>query len=240
MEIFVGCAGWSLRKELAGEFRNSGTHLERYAVRLGAVEVNSSFYRPHRMCTYERWAASTPDDFRFAVKLPKEITHISRLVDTRTRIAKFCSEINSLDGKLGPVLMQLPPSLAFEASLAKRFFTDLRAYLAGPVACEPRHSSWFCQDAEMLLTGFGIGRVAADPSMVTQAAQPGGCQRNCYYRWHGSPRMYFSTYSQQSLAELANQLLASAESSESVWCIFDNTAEGAALKNALEMSEMLN
>jgi len=79
-EYRVGCAGWALTKANQAAFPAEGTHLQRYAGRLNAVEINSSFYRPHRLATYEQWAASVPATFRFAVKLPKAITHDQRLV----------------------------------------------------------------------------------------------------------------------------------------------------------------
>src|SRR5256885_13730988 len=80
--IHVGCAGWSVRADHASHFPAEGSHLQRYAGRFAAVEINTSFYRPHRPATYARWAASVPSDFRFSVKVPKEITHKRRLVDT--------------------------------------------------------------------------------------------------------------------------------------------------------------
>src|ERR1700761_7871846 len=111
MALFVGCAGWNLRKELVESFPLDGTHLQRYAARLNCVEINSSFYRSHRKTTYERWAASTPADFRFSVKLPKHITHVCRLVDVERHIRQFVDETSGLGSKLGPILVQLPPSL---------------------------------------------------------------------------------------------------------------------------------
>jgi uncharacterized protein YecE (DUF72 family) len=80
--IFIGCAGWSIARAHAQAFPEAGTHLKRYAQLLPAVEINSSFYRPHRPQTYARWAASTPQTFRFAVKLPRAITHTHRLRDS--------------------------------------------------------------------------------------------------------------------------------------------------------------
>ncbi|WP_408901606.1 DUF72 domain-containing protein, partial [Pararoseomonas indoligenes] len=77
--VQIGTAGWSIPKQHAGEFDADGSHLERYARRLPAVEINSSFYRPHRPATYERWAASTPESFRFSAKVPRTITHDCRL-----------------------------------------------------------------------------------------------------------------------------------------------------------------
>ncbi len=120
--VFIGCAGWSLPKAYAGEFPAEGTHLQRYAQRLSCVEINSSFYRPHRTSTYERWAGSTPDGFRFAVKAPKEITHVRRLLAAEAPLEKFLGEVAGLGSKLGALLVQLPPSLAFERDLAEGFF----------------------------------------------------------------------------------------------------------------------
>jgi uncharacterized protein YecE (DUF72 family) len=70
--IFIGCAGWSLGREYWPQFPAEGTHLQRYAARFNGAEINSSFYRPHRRQTYERWADSVPEGFRFSVKVPKQ------------------------------------------------------------------------------------------------------------------------------------------------------------------------
>jgi uncharacterized protein YecE (DUF72 family) len=244
MAIYIGCAGWNLRKEFAAEFPLVGTHLQRYAARLSAVEINSSFYRSHQTKTYRRWAASTPDGFRFAVKLPKQITHFSRLgaVDQPVEplLEQFLGEVSGLGEKLGPILVQLPPSLAFESPTVERFFGALRQRTTGAVICEPRHPTWFEQEAEALLKEFAIDRVAADPAILPAAAVPGGCGHNGYFRWHGSPRMYYSAYNEQALGELATRLLALAEHGNGAWCIFDNTADGAALRNALSLVELLD
>jgi len=123
--IRVGCAGWSLRQEHAAHFAEEGSHLERYARTFSVVEINSSFYRPHRRATYERWAASVPPDFRFAVKMPKQITHELRLVNSREPLHRFLDEAGALGAKLGPLLVQLPPSLSFDEQNAAAFFCDV-------------------------------------------------------------------------------------------------------------------
>jgi uncharacterized protein YecE (DUF72 family) len=239
MSIFVGCAGWNLRKEFADDFPFSGTHLERFARRLNAVEINSSFYRSHRMATYQRWAVSTPPDFRFSVKVPKQITHVSRLIDVGQQIEQLRAETSGLGEKLGAVLVQLPPSLRFDDVIVEPFFNTLKASLNTSIACEPRHPSWFTAEAELLMEECRVERVAADPSIVPEASVPGGCKQNYYYRWHGSPRMYYSAYDEHELADLADRLLGAHKKARNVWCIFDNTAEGAALKNALMFRQML-
>ena len=204
--VRVGCAGWSLPKEHGDRFPAEGTHLERYAARFPAVEINSSFYRPHRPTTYARWAASVPADFRFSVKVPKVATHERRLVDADDVLDSFLAEATQLGDKLGPLLVQLPPSLSFSADVAERFFAALRDRFDGDVALEPRHASWFEPAAERLVTRYRVARVAADPAVVPAAAEPGGWDGLVYYRLHGSPKVYYSAYPDEYLEALAKTL----------------------------------
>lgn len=236
--VHVGCAGWSIPRQYAAHFPADGTHLERYAQRLPAVEINSSFYRPHRPATYARWAASVPASFQFAVKVPREITHTHRLRDVADVLDRFLCEAKALGNKLGPLLVQLPPSLRFDRVVAEAFFTVLRARFSGSVVCEPRHASWFSAEAEALLVTAQVARVAADPALLPVAAQPGGWSGLVYYRLHGSPEMYTSAYTAAELDTLAQTLHAAAQPAPT-WCIFDNTALGAATANALDLCARL-
>jgi uncharacterized protein YecE (DUF72 family) len=213
-----------------------GSHLERYARRLNAVEINSSFYRPHQRKTYERWARSTPPDFRFSVKLPRAMTHEQRLAGCGALLDRFASEVTGLGDRLGVLLVQLPPRFAFEESVADRFFRELRERLDGSVACEPRHASWFEPEIGGWLAERRIARVAADPAPVKGAGEPGGWHGLAYYRWHGTPRIYYSDYDHAALERLRLRLCEQRRRNVSAWCIFDNTALGAALGNALAMA----
>jgi uncharacterized protein YecE (DUF72 family) len=235
----IGTAGWSLPKAEQGEFPAEGTHLERYAARFAAVEINSSFYRPHRPQTYARWAASVPPDFRFAVKVPRTITHERRLRDAADLLDGFLGEATALGPTLGCLLVQLPPSLAFDAKVVDAFLTALRARHDGAVALEPRHATWFTAQAERPLLAHGVARVAADPAKVPAAAEPAGDPRVVYFRLHGSPRVYYSDYDDAYLDALAERLRADAAEGRDVWCIFDNTALGCATKNARALVERL-
>jgi uncharacterized protein YecE (DUF72 family) len=217
-----------------------GSHLERYASRFHAVEINSSFHRPHRPATYARWSAAVPSSFRFSVKLPKTITHGLRLQETGGLLDAFLAEAAGLGDKLGCLLVQLPPSLGFDPVVATGFFADLRARSAAPLACEPRHPDWFAPQAEGLLRDLGVARVAADPARVPEAGKPGGWPGMTYYRLHGSPRMYYSAYSGEDLAALASRIRADAADGRTVWCIFDNTTLGAAVPNALDLQTYLD
>ncbi len=213
-----------------------GSHLERYAQRLNAVEINSSFYRPHQRKTYERWAQSTPAGFSFSVKMPKAITHEARLIDCDAMLDRFVTEVTGLGDKLGVLLVQLPPSFSFDKQVADRFFRTLRKRIDTPAALEPRHRSWFKSDVTAWLTDSGIARVAADPAPVAEAGEASRWAGLAYYRWHGSPRIYFSDYDAAALASLKRKLDESCRRDVPTWCIFDNTASGAALGNALALA----
>ncbi|PIC00880.1 DUF72 domain-containing protein [Caulobacter sp. X] len=232
MTIRIGTAGWSLYR--ADEaFPAEGTVLERYAARFNAVEVNTSFYRPHQKKTYERWAASTPEDFRFAVKVPQAITHERRLVGVDDLLARFLDETDGLGAKRGPLLIQLPPSLAFEAERVGAFLATWRDRTDAPTVLEPRHASWFEAEPDDLLAAHRVARVAADPAVVPLAAEPGGWRGLAYHRLHGSPEMYASAYEPEVLDALAVRLRAETEP----WCVFDNTRLGAATWDALALRE---
>jgi uncharacterized protein YecE (DUF72 family) len=236
--VYVGTAGWSIPRASAARFCGDGTHLERYARVLPCAEINSSFYRPHLPATYVKWAAAAGEEFRFAVKVPKAITHEQRLRRSRAPFERFLQEISGLGNRLGPLLVQLPPSFEFDARVAASFFRMVRERHDGAVVCEPRHPTWFADRATRVLQRHAIGRVAADPSSINEAEIPGAWSGLAYFRLHGSPRMYWSRYDAAFIARLAAQIAALA-TSVNVWCIFDNTATGSAVENACELREAL-
>jgi uncharacterized protein YecE (DUF72 family) len=234
----VGCAGWSIPKGAAAAFPEQGSHLERYAAVFTVVEINTSFYRPHQPKTYARWGASVPDGFRFSVKLPKAITHEARLRDADDLLARFAQEARALGNKLGCVLVQLPPSLAFEIEAAAPFLDHLRATFGCTLACEARHPGWFAEDATELLRERGIVRVRADPP----AGQPGPhvpTTASAYVRLHGSPVVYRSDYPAAYLDELARELAGPVAAGHETWCVFDNTLSRTYMEQALYLRAAL-
>ncbi len=241
MAYFVGTAGWTVPKQHLALFSSSpegvkSSHLDRYARRLRCVEINSSFYRPHRRSTWERWAAMTPADFRFAVKAPKAVTHIAKLEKAGTALLEFFEAVHGLGDKLGPVLIQLPPKLSFDEGIAREFFNTLRELHQGDVVLEPRHASWFSTQVERLLRSFEVARVAADPPTGSeQAARPGGWSGLAYWRLHGAPHTYYSDYDERSLLAIKEELrlLEASSNSKETWVMFDNTALGHATANAV-------
>jgi uncharacterized protein YecE (DUF72 family) len=241
----VGTAGWSIPRAVAERFAGEGSHLARYARVLHCAEINTSFYRSHRPEVYARWAAQTPPGFRFAVKLPRSITHELRLRAARAPLERFIDEVAGLGDRLGVLLVQLPPSLAFEARPVGTFFRLLAGLFDGAVVCEPRHASWFEAAADRWLVRWRVGRVAADPARWPAAAVPGGwlgpagdgAGAVLYHRWHGSPRTYWSAYGDDWLQARAAELARWPAGAER-WCIFDNTASGAAAPDALRLQAL--
>jgi uncharacterized protein YecE (DUF72 family) len=234
-KINVGTAGWSIPRPEQANFPAGESHLARYSKALPAVEINSTFYRPHRAETFERWAASVPRAFRFSVKFPRTITHDQKLVGTAGLVREFRASLAPLGQRLGCVLVQLPPSLAFDARVARAFFGTLRKQFDCGVALEPRHASWFESRPERLLNDFEIARVAADPVRVDGGDEPGGWRGLAYFRLHGSPRIYYSPYEDAYLEALAVRLRSLRKRRIPTWCIFDNTASGAATGNAVSL-----
>lgn len=238
-DLRIGCAGWSLSSRQAPLFPAEGTHLERYSGCFNAVEINSSFYRPHQAKTYANWAAQVPGDFLFAVKFPKSVTHEARLHEPDAAIDEFASQVAGLGDRLGPVLVQLPPSLVFDPDVAGSFFKALRARLDAPVVCEPRHSTWFAADTEAFWHATGVSRVAADPARVPEAALAGGAGAVRYWRLHGAPRIYYDAYGEEGLEPWASQIQRSLNAGFDCWVILDNTTLGHATLDALRLSAML-
>lgn len=235
--VRIGCAGWNIPRDSAGEFPREGSHLRRYSQAFNCVEINSPFYREHRPSTWQRWRDTVPANFRFSVKAPRAITHEAKLHCRPEVLVNFLGQVSLLEEKLGPLLFQLPPSLEFDRGAATDFLKMLRQQYKGDVVWEPRHKSWFNDDAAGVLTVFKVARVAADPACVPAAAEPGGSGSVVYYRLHGSPRRYYSSYEDRFLGALAGKLARFKVGR--IWCVFDNTASGAAARNALDLTRLI-
>ncbi|WP_229751357.1 DUF72 domain-containing protein [Undibacterium terreum] len=257
--LYLGCAGWSVPRHLPdqamGEFpvllpfqqqlqhqqhaEKDKTHLQRYASFFSAVEINTSFYRAHMPATYDRWRLSVPADFRFSVKLPRRITHFLRLENCDSELRSFIKEVGYLREKLGCLLIQLPPSLKFERRVAQQFFASLKQQTEVALALEPRHPTWFGPEALEMMHMYQLAPVHADPQPAGMgSADLPEASSIAYHRLHGSPDMYYSAYDGDYLRALHNMLVSQQGQGKQVWCIFDNTAQGAAFWNALLLNSM--
>jgi uncharacterized protein YecE (DUF72 family) len=235
--VRIGTAGWSNPPAERSERGFKQTHLSFYAARFSCVEINSSFYREHRPATYRRWRDETPPRFGFSVKMPRSITHESALHGCVAEVRRFYDGICALQPKLAVVLVQLPPSLEFDARTARNFFHCIPRFNETKVVCEPRHPSWFTDAADDLLKNADVSRVAADPVRSAAAEEPGGADKFTYFRWHGAPVKYYSSYPQIRLTAFARAV--AGLGALDTWCIFDNTARHAAWDDALRFGAMV-
>ena len=238
-KTYIGTAGWSIARAEQHRFPPGGSHLARYSQVFPAVEINSTFHRPHRRTTFEHWAASVPRAFRFSIKLPRTITHDQRLARSGPPLDEFLTTLEPLGPRLGCLLVQLPPSLDFDSRVVRAFLTGLRRRFDDGIALEPRHASWFEGRADSLLNDFKVARVAADPPRAAGDGEPGGWGGLAYFRLHGAPRIYYSSYEDDVLAALATKLRDLRRRRVPTWCIFDNTTLGAATSNALSVLDQL-
>jgi uncharacterized protein YecE (DUF72 family) len=220
-----------------------GSHLERYGRAFPVVEIDTSFYRHHQAQTYARWAQSVGKNFQFSVKIPRALTHEGALVYGHSvELADFLEEVGGLASKLRVLLVQLPPGLEFDRAVVRKFFRRLRGGLRDTTAlvCEPRHVSWSTEETDDLLKDLGVARAAVDPPRWNDDARPGGDTRLAYFRMHGSPRIYYSDYAADRLDQLRETLQQWSRISDQVWCVFDNTAHGHAIGNALTLRDSLS
>lgn len=225
----IGTAGWNMPGDV-------GSHLFRYSRVFNCVEINSSFYREHMPRTYERWAGEVPEDFRFSVKLSQEFTHKCALKPTAKKIQQSLENILHLGPKLGMILLQFPGSMELDVKKLERFLTLIRKSYDGPLSLEARNCSWINKDARSLYYDFGVSKVSADPERC-----PGGPKKlltsggTSYYRLHGSPIIYRSSYTKKFIKGLASEI----KTQKSAWIIFDNTTFGEATENALFLRKLL-
>ncbi|SMC09668.1 DUF72 domain-containing protein [Nitratiruptor tergarcus] len=232
---YIGTAGWSIPKVYAHLFPSEGTHLERYAKKFTITEINRTFYRLPRASTLQKWSEQTPPSFKFSAKLNRSFTHFHKLQSTQG-LEEHIETLKNLGSKFFALLVQLPPSLEFNENVAKSFFEKLREIFSGYIALEARHESW--KKSDKLLKELQIARVASDPPKFVFDSEPGGYEEFAYFRLHGSPKIYYSEYTKGFLQNLADRVKALRATDKVV--IFDNTASGAAIKNALELKKLLD
>ncbi|WP_367139149.1 DUF72 domain-containing protein [Saccharothrix sp. HUAS TT1] len=239
-EIRIGTSGW-LYPEWRGGFYPRGLQqrleLQFLSRRLDTVEINGSFYGLRKPTDYKSWFERTPENFVFAVKAHREITHIKRLRDVGKDVEEFFSSgLLDLGPKLGPVLWQLPPTLPARLDRLAAFL-DL---LPGPPvrhALEVRHPSWDTPELAELLARHNVALVAAEsagrfPELDELTAD------FAYARLHGDQELYVSAYSDDALDRWASRLREwSAE--RDVYAYLDNTMRGAAPFDALALAERL-
>jgi uncharacterized protein YecE (DUF72 family) len=229
--VRIGCSGWNYAswKDAFYEGRPARSWLEHYAQRFDTVEVNATFYRLPKRETVAVWERTVPDDFVFAVKVSRYLTHVKRLRDLAPGIERFNERIEPLGTKLGPLLWQLPPNFPRDD---ERLASALEAMPRSQRHClEFRHPSWFVEDVYALLREHGVALVIADRPQVFTA-------RWTYVRFHRGTRGRRGNYSESELQAWARRFERWRREVE-IYVYFNNDWEAFAVRNARRLKQLI-
>jgi uncharacterized protein YecE (DUF72 family) len=266
--IRIGTSGWRYppwRETFYPAGLAQRRELEYISRKVNSVEINGSFYALQYPSSYQSWAAETPDDFVFAVKGARFITHMKKLRDVRTPLANFLgSGVLALGDKLGPLLWQLPPQLGFAADRVEEFLASLPASTAAAAelakghderlegrawtsvdadrplrhAIEVRHRSFAVPEFTELSRAHGIAVVTAD----TAGRWPLITERTAdfrYLRLHGDEELYTSGYSPEALDTWAARIRGWSDEGDDVYVYFDNDVKVHAPYDAMALADRL-
>lgn len=246
-QLWIGTSGWSYR-DWKGLFYPAGLRqadwFAHFCRHFQTVELNVTFYRIPSVQAVQKWAATSPPGFRFAIKLNRELTHTRRLANVQEELARFNEAVVHLGDKLAVILIQLPPSFRFDAARLDAFLTLLREQgLPCRYALEPRHPSWFAPEhgpeVAALLAAHQVSLCIADwggpfPAHETVTAP------FLYVRFHGPAARYASKYSDEEMASAAGKIRQWLTQQLDVYVYFNNDTHGYAIENAAKLADLLS
>ncbi|SEW54377.1 DUF72 domain-containing protein [Chitinophaga arvensicola] len=240
--IHIGTSGWSYRhwREIFYPKELKPTdYLSWYAKTFKVTEINTSFYHLPRLSTVEGWIEKVPARFYFCPKISRYVTHVKRLTDPEESLPKFFDLFNPFKKHLGPVLLQLPPSAAFEADRADHFFQVLtKNYGDYHFALEARHKSWLSEEATAMLQQYKIAWVIALSGNRWPYAET-ITAKHIYLRFHGPNGRYDALYPEKLITEYAGKIKEWQQDKHTVWAFFNNDGHGYALQNAQQLITLL-
>lgn len=236
MPVFIGTSGWQYRhwrRMFYPEGLATAHWLEHYAARFATVEVNNTFYHLPRPETFSDWARRTPPDFTFALKMSRYLTHLKRLQEPAQPVATFLERALRLGPKLGPVLLQLPPTLSVDLAALSETLALLSPVR---VAVEFRHDSWHTDDVHQVLADHGAAWCLADSrSRTTPFRRTAGWT---YLRFHDGAGWPDPCYDEHQLAEWAGRLAGEWGPDARIYAYFNNDGRGCAPRDAVTFARL--
>jgi uncharacterized protein YecE (DUF72 family) len=239
-KIHIGTSGWSYkhwREKFYPEELKPTEYLHYYADHFQTTEINTSFYHLPKPATIAAWMQMVNARFKFCPKISRFITHIKKLNDPETTLPRFFEIFDPVQKHLGPVLLQLPPNLAFHADKATHFFDVLHTYKGYHFALEPRHESWLNEEAAAVLHKYKIAFVIAESG----GRWPSGelvTAKDIYVRFHGPDGSYAQSYEDKVLKDWARKMTDWKEDGHLVWVFFNNDGNAYAIQNAKRLKEL--
>jgi uncharacterized protein YecE (DUF72 family) len=236
--IHIGCSGW-VYKHWRGILYPEGLPqkrwFERYAEDFDTVEINASFYRLPLASTFDSWREKAPEDFRYAVKVNRFITHLKKLAGVDEEVREFAALARRLEHSLGPLLYQLPPSLKRDLGRLEAFLKVIPADLVN--VFEFRNADWYHAETYALLDRYGASFCVHDmPGSKTERIAVGPI---AYVRFHGGEGKYWGRYSDQGLLGWTDWILDQSRQGRAVWCYFNNDIHGHAIHDAQTLKSMV-
>jgi uncharacterized protein YecE (DUF72 family) len=246
MPVLIGTSGWQYRDWRGGLYPAGVAQrrwLEHYATQFVTVENNSSFYRLPSAATFAGWRDRTPDDFVMAVKASRYLTHVRKLRDPAEPVARLLGVAAELGPKLGPVLLQLPPTLTAEPALLDACLRELRAarqpggHARLRIAVEPRHASWWTEEVRQILAAHDAALCWADRRgrPVTPLWRTAGWG---YLRFHEGTADPWPSYGQRALRSWAGRVRQAWPGDADVYAYFNNDPGGAAVVNSVAFAAL--
>lgn len=240
-KIHIGTSGWSYkhwRQRFYPEELIPTDYLEYYRQYFATTEINTSFYHLPKPETVTHWAETVKRGFYFCPKMSRYITHVKKLNEPEETLPKFFDIFDPFRKKLGPVLIQLPPNLAFHAERVSHFLAVLNKYKGYHFALEARHESWFTEEPLSLLRKHKVAFVIGESGKRWPTAEA-VTDKHIYIRFHGE-QGYDSSYSAKKLKTYAQKMLQWQEEGHIVWVFFNNDGNANAIHNALKLIELTN
>ncbi len=235
----IGCSGFSY-KSWKGKFYPEGLPQNKwfafYCEHFNTLELNVTFYRFPQLKTLQNWYNTCPPEFRFSVKAPQTITHYKLFLNSAELITEFYDVVNNgLQEKLGPILFQLPPRFSYSEEHLERIISNLNPSFKNVV--ELRHNTWWRDDVYEALAKHNITFVGqSHPTLPDDIIQNTSV---VYYRFHGVPDLYKSSYSDAFLQKTADAIKSNQQTKEA-WLYFNNDIDMAAIENAKELIRLIS
>ncbi len=240
--IFIGTSGWSYKhwKEIFYPLDLKSTEwLLYYTKTFSITEINSSFYHLPKKETVENWVKKVPDNFLFCPKMSKYLTHFKRLNEPEEPLERFFEIFEPMKNKMGPVLVQLPPTLKFNYDVVENFYTVLKKkYREYSFAMEVRHATWMEEESLTLMTKYDMAFVISQSGKRFPYAET-VTAKNIYVRFHGPKELYASDYDDETLQKFAALFKQWKKEGHTIWVFFNNDIFGYAIKNGITLKRMV-
>jgi uncharacterized protein YecE (DUF72 family) len=239
--LHIGTSGWSYSDWVGiiyPEKTKSTDFLKHYAQHFDCTEINSSFYNVPKRQYVEKWMNETPEHFLFCPKIYRGVTHFRKLKNTEELLLRYWAQWEGFEHRLGPFLIQLPPSQKFDAETVEEFYRTLRAGPSLRYAIEPRHVSWFSDESLLLMGEYDISFAIGDSGKRFPYFET-ATNSTVFIRFHGRKILYATLYTDRELRLFAKKIAGWLIEGLEVWVFFNNTMFGFAIENAKKLNGMV-